>query len=965
MPGAVIPRATYRVQLNKSFTFNDLTAIVPYLATLGISHVYCSPYFKARSGSMHGYDVVDHNQLNPEIGTREDFEQFVATLRSHNMGHILDIVPNHVGIMGADNAWWMDVLENGQASKYADYFDIEWNPANPALKGKVLVPVLGDAYGVVLERGELELRFECELGSFAVFYHEHRLPIDPRTYPHVIERVLASTYSGEAENLRRAFLALPDRHDPSDEQIAERDEAKESLKRQMVALCNSEPRVAEAIEAVVRGFAGTPGESESFDALHELLEGQPYRLASWRVAPDEINYRRFFDVNDLAGLRVENRTVFDNTHRLLLELIRQGKIDGLRVDHPDGLRDPEQYFQQLQGCVAGTTSIELGVAGQKAELPIYLVVEKITASFEHLPSTWPVHGETGYHFLNVVNRMLVDAATKTRMDRVYRSFIDQDPEWSDVAYEAQHMILRRSLASEFNVVVTQLTRIAQADRHTRDFTYNTLRQALAEVIACFPVYRTYVGNNVSDADRRYIEWAIAAARRRRAAGEGPVFDFVRAALLMELPVATESLRRQLRNFAMKFQQVTAPITAKGIEDTSLYRFNRLTSLNEVGGEPQAYGSTARAFHADSQHRARIWPHEMLATSTHDTKRSEDVRARVNVLSEMTQVWRKTIERWARMNRTRKREVEGQPAPSPNDEYLLYQTFIGSWPLEDLDEAGLAAYRERIEAYMIKAAREAKTRTSWTNVNAEYEEALLQFIRAALEPREGNFFLSDITTFLRRLTRFGLLNAMSQTLCKLTAPGVPDIYQGNELWDFSLVDPDNRRPVDYQKRRTMLASLESIDMDACVDRGLMQSLVEGMRDGRCKLFLTWKALQFRRDHEALFRDGEYLPLRVSGEHASNVCAFARRHAGELAVTIAPRLYLRLLGDREDPPLGESVWGDTAVELPLPKGYSVPPQLQGVLDGKSVPTSKVGSRITARLADALAHFPVGLLTVVMQP
>jgi (1->4)-alpha-D-glucan 1-alpha-D-glucosylmutase len=993
--GAEIPRATYRVQLNKSFTFKEATAIIPYLATLGISHVYCSPYFKARSGSVHGYDVVDHNQLNPEIGDREDFESFVTALRAHNMGHILDIVPNHVGIMGADNAWWMDVLENGQASKYADYFDIEWNPANPALKGKVLVPVLGDPYGVVLERGELELRFEREFGSFAVFYHEHRMPIDPKAYPRILDRVVGSVHSGELGNLRRGFVALADRQDPTDEQVAERDEAKGNLKRRLAALCNDEPPVCDAIEAVVRSYAGAPGDSASFDALHELLEAQAYRLASWRVAPDEINYRRFFDVNDLAGLRVENLTVFEDTHRLLFELISEGKIDGLRIDHPDGLRDPEQYFHRLQGRVAAlrgtahgqpgsweatgasanpaaaravrlatTDTPDFGVAGQKRNLPIYLVVEKITASFEHLPPTWPVHGETGYHFLNVVNRVLVDAATKARMDRVYHSFIDQTLEWSNVAYEAQHMILRRSLASELSVVTNLLTRIAQADRHTRDFTFNGLRQTLAEVIACFPVYRTYVGNSVSDTDKRYIDWAIASARRRRTAGEAAAFDFVRAALLMELPVATDSMRRQMRNFAMKFQQITAPITAKGIEDTSLYRFNRLVSLNEVGGEPDAYGSTVRAFHADSQHRARFWPHEMLGTSTHDTKRSEDVRARISVLSEMTQVWRKTIERWARINRLRKREVEGQPAPSPNDEYLLYQTLVGSWPLEELDEAGLAAYRERIEGYMIKAAREAKVRTSWANVNAEYEEALLQFIRAALEARDGNMFLSDFVSFQRRISRFGLLNAMSQTLCKLTAPGVPDIYLGNETWDFSLVDPDNRRPVDYQKRRTMLASLESMDMDACVDRGLMKSLVEGIRDGRCKLFLTWKVLQFRRDHESLYRDGEYLPLRVTGEHAANVCAFARRHEGKLAVTIAPRLYLRLLGpDREDPPLGESVWEDTAVELPKECGETV--QLKNVLDGTTVPTSRTGNRVTVRMADALAHFPVGLLTTAVQP
>ncbi|HEY6483301.1 MAG TPA: malto-oligosyltrehalose synthase [Steroidobacteraceae bacterium] len=974
-PNAQIPRATYRVQLNKSFTFRDATAIIPYLSALGISHVYCSPYFRARAGSVHGYDVVDHNCLNPEIGTREDFEQFVATLRRHGMGHILDIVPNHVGIMGADNAWWMDVLENGEGSLYADYFDIEWNPPNPVLRGRVLVPVLGDMYGDVLERGELELRFEHELGSFAIFYHEHRLPIDPKTYHRVLDGVLHARPDAILLEICREFTALPDRHDPSAEQIAQRHRAKEALKRRLAQWCLSAPAGCEVLEATVRGFAGRPGDAGSFDALHGLLEEQPYRVASWRVASDEINYRRFFDVNDLAALRVENEAVFTATHRLVLELVAQGKIDGLRVDHPDGLRDPAQYFHRLQSRIAqirGTTAggagaaagqnhdaaatVDFGTAGQKRALPIYLVAEKITASFEHLPGDWPVHGETGYHFANVVNRMLVDAATKARMDRVYHAFIGQSLEWPNVAYDAQHMILRRSLASELTVVANQLARIAQSERRTRDFTLNGIRQALAEVVACFPVYRTYVAASVSETDRRYVDWAIGSARRRRSVGEAPLFDFVRAALLMELPAAAPAWQRRMRDFAMKFQQLTAPVTAKGIEDTSLYRFNRLTSLNEVGGEPDAYGSTVRAYHGDSENRARFWPHEMLATSTHDTKRSEDVRARINVLSEMTQVWRRTIERWSRINRSRKREVEGQPAPSLNDEYLLYQTLIGTWPLPDPDEAALADYRERIGAYMVKAAREAKARTSWANVNPEYEDALLQFIRSALEPRDGNLFLADLGGFLQRIGRFGLFNALSQTLCKLTAPGVPDIYQGNETWDFSLVDPDNRRPVDYAHRRRLLAEIEQSSRTG-QSASWLDTLAQSPQDGRAKLFVTWKALQFRREQQALFRDGDYVRLRATGQQAANICAFARRLDGMLAITVVGRLFLRLLGEGQRAPVGETVWGDTAVELPRQIG--APARITNVLDGSLVPQGLVGNRTSLRVADVLAHFPVALL------
>lgn len=943
----IIPRATYRVQLNANFTFKDATAIVPYLADLGISHVYCSPYFRARAGSTHGYDVVDHNSFNPEIGDQNDFEHFVEQLRAHGMGHILDIVPNHVGIMGSDNTWWMDVLENGPASMYAEFFDIDWTPASPALTGKVLVPVLGDAYGVVLERGEIELRFEKELGSFAAFYHEHRFPVDPRTYPRILDRALAHASNPELEALRRAFRDLPDRHEPTEEQIKERHRHKEASKRALADLYANDRVVADAIEAGVRSLAGHPDEPTSFDAVHELLEAQAYRLAYWRVASDDINYRRFFDVNSLGALRVENETVFEATHKLLLELVSQGKIDGLRVDHPDGLHDPAGYFKRLQKRVADVTS-------NPTPLPIYLVVEKITAAFEHLPPDWPVHGDSGYHFCNVVNRMLVDPATRARMDRVYSSFIDDHLEWHNVAYECQHLVLRHSLASELNTVTNLLARIAQMNRRSRDFTFNTLRRALAEVIACFPVYRTYICDSISDNDRRYIEWAAAAAKQHSSAIEAPVLDFVRSALLLELPAPTERIRHRMRAFVMKFQQITAPITAKGVEDTALYRFNRLVSLNEVGSEPDAYGTSVHAFHAESQYRVKNWPHEMLGTSTHDTKRSEDVRARINVLSEMTIIWRKTIERWSRMNRTRKREVDGRPAPTLNDETLFYQTLIGCWPLQDLDAAGNAAFRERIEAYMIKAAREAKLRTSWANINADYEEAVIQFVRTTLELREGNLFLSDLVATQRRLARFGLLNGLSQVACKLTAPGVPDIYQGNELWDFSLVDPDNRRPVDYDIRRHLLSEMREITTP---DTAWMRALVSDLSDGRCKLYLTWRILQFRREHEQLFRQGEYQPLRVSGEHASNLCAFARRYESEVIVTLAPRLYLRLLRERELPPLGEEVWENTTIELP--RDYCAAGSLINVLDGRELTPESHGERLNIRAAAALAHFPVAVL------
>ncbi|MBX5462953.1 MAG: malto-oligosyltrehalose synthase [Steroidobacteraceae bacterium] len=1016
-PRATIPRATYRLQLNGQFTFRDATALVPYLSDLGISHVYCSPYFRARPGSMHGYDVVDHNAINPEIGTREELDQFVAALRAHGMGHILDFVPNHVGVMGAENAWWMDVLENGKASRYAGFFDIDWSPPNPALAGKLLVPVLGEPYGNILEKGELPLRYEAEQGSFAVFYHQHRFPIDPRTYPFVLERVLARCSPGdlnedqraEFASLMAAFGKLPERDSSAAEQIVERDRDKELFKRRLAALVTSAQPLSTAMSAVVAELSGTPGDPRSFDSLHELLEQQCYRLAYWRVASDDINYRRFFDVNDLAALRMENPQVFEHTHRLLLELVARRMIDGLRIDHPDGLYDPKHYFEQLQGAVvraleaqAGSVSANPGTAQNAAPsrphaepaepahesaaqgtafarteggaLPLYLVIEKILAAFERLPQSWPVHGTTGYNFANVINGVFVDARAKPRLDRIYSSFIVDYAEWQDVAFDSKLLVLRTSLAAELNVLANQLARIAQAERHTRDFTLSNLRQVLTEVIASFPVYRTYVTDHASEDDRRYIDWAIVRARRRGSSTDVPLLDFVRTMLMATCSNANAADRQngntdvpdercaQIRAFAGKFQQVTAPVTAKGVEDTALYRFTRLASLNEVGGEPDVFGISPRQFHADAQHRARHWPHEMLATSTHDTKRSEDVRARINVLSEIPLLLRKYIRRWSHMNRARRRIVDDLPAPGPHAEYLLYQTLIGTWPLQPLDDPAYEAYLERIEAYMLKASREAKRRTSWSNINEEYEDALRHFIRFALERREGNLFPQEVADGARRIARFGFLNSLGQTLCKLTAPGVPDIYQGNELWDESLVDPDNRRPVDYALRRRLLDDIMSWPDDPEPLRERLNDALSAIEDGRCKLYVTYRALRFRRQHEALFRDGAYIPLRVTGTRANHLVAYARKHGDDYIVVAFPRLCVRLIGERAAFPLGPDVWSNTRIELPrsLAAAARSSGALRNILEGATVTVSPDTPTPALRATDVFTAFPVALLT-----
>src|SRR5215469_3196768 len=719
------PSATYRLQFNRRFTFRDAAAIVPYLADLCISHCYVSPYLRARPGSMHGYDIIDHNSLNPEIGTQEDYEQFVSTLHRYGLGQILDVVPNHMGVMGSDNAWWLDVLENGEASAYAEYFDIDWDPIKGELQGKILIPILADQYGNELERGEFKLAFASERGEFSIFYHEHRFPIDPAEYPRILSFHTEKVHhkSGatieqllELKSIATAFGHLPGRRGLSPEQRAERNREKEVQKRRLAALCTSSHQVADLLLSNVQALNGAPGSPSSFEVLHDLIKAQAYRLAQWRVAADDINYRRFFDINDLAALCMENEAVFQSTHRLVFDLVRQGQVNGLRIDHPDGLYDPTKYFHQLRA--------KLAKANGKNEL-VYLVAEKILTGREHLRKDWPIHGTTGYEYANLVNGLFVDPGAAQKMERIYRSFAGTFPEFSDQVYASKKLILSEVLNSELNVLANLLSRIALANRHTCDFTLNSLRRGLAEIIASFPVYRSYItGAQVASEDRRYVEQAVAAGRQRSSAADLSVFDFIRRVLLIDCNgTETGWYKRAIARFAMKFQQVTAAVMAKGLEDTAFYRYNRLVSLNEVGGNPGKFGTTVYEFHRANQERSDSWPHSMLSSSTHDSKRSEDVRARINVLSEMPAFWRMRLRRWRDWNGRKKRGIEGHPAPTRNDEYLLYQTLVGAWPQEILDDEGWRQFIERMEQYMLKAAREAKEHTSGANSDAEYEGSL--------------------------------------------------------------------------------------------------------------------------------------------------------------------------------------------------------------------------------------------------
>jgi (1->4)-alpha-D-glucan 1-alpha-D-glucosylmutase len=950
-----IPTATYRLQFNRNFSFRDAAALVPYLASLGISHCYASPYLRARPGSMHGYDIIDHNSLNPEIGTAQDYDHFVSELHRHGMGQVLDIVPNHMGIMGSDNSWWLDVLENGQASQFAEFFDIDWEPIKDELHGKILVPVLGDQYGYILEKGELHLSFDPQRGEFSIVYFQHRFPIDPREYPRVLlhgwenlEQDVQEINEDllELRSIATALSHLPPRAELDDEQRTERIREKEVQKNRLAALVLRSQLAREHIEKGVEELNGVPGDPKSFDALHELIKAQAYRLAQWRVAADDINYRRFFDINDLAALRMEREVVFAATHGFILELIAQGKVNGLRIDHPDGLYDPARYFQRLRASIEQSEA----VSQPAQESGKYIVIEKILSDDERLPGDWPVQGTTGYEFSNLVSGLYIDHSSALKMKRNYRVFTGRAIDFAEVVYRSKKLILEMSLASELNVLANTLSRIALANRHTCDFTLNSLRRSLAEIIANFPVYRTYVSaEQISDEDRRYVQEAVATSKSKSLASDLSIFDFLRRMMLVETQEGDPAGRRRaILRFAMKLQQVTSAVMAKGVEDTALYRYNRLISLNDVGGNPEKFGVSVAEFHRANQERAEKWPGSMLATSTHDAKRSEDVRARIAVLSEIPALFRLNVGRWAQFNRFKKRIIEGQLVPSRNDEYLFYQTLVGAWPFGSPADAEWKIFSERMERYMLKAIREAKEFTSWANPNPDYEDATTNFVRAVLYRGARNRFPGHFSEFHRLVSRLGMMNSLSQTLLKLTSPGVPDIYQGNELWDFSLVDPDNRRPVDYEIRRAML---ESIRQKASEGTQLSRELIETMEDGRIKLYLTWKTLCFRSSHGELFCEGTYIPLEVRGAGAERVCAFARIRGSQAAIAVAPRLWAALLAEtnyRYDP----EIWKDTRIELPASSAT-----WHNVLTGERVIT---GSGREGYLSALLQTFPVALLT-----
>ena len=951
MPASTAPAATYRLQFNAAFTFEDATAIVGYLNRLGVTHCYASSYLAAVPGSTHGYDVADPTRLNPEIGDRDSYDTWVRTLRAHHMGHILDLVPNHMGIARSANPWWQDVLENGPSSRFASFFDIDWHPLKPELEQKVLLPILGDSYGAVLERQEITLQYMN--GSFSARYFETVLPVSPGTYDRILaldaDRLLEEIGETEAGieflSILTAIRHLPGRNLLSSTERAERSREKEVIKRRLSQLTSMSPLVLAHIERAVVTLNGIKADPGSFDRLDELLSAQPYRLANWRVAAEEINYRRFFDINELAALRMEDPEVFQHAHAFAFELLRDGCVDGLRIDHVDGLYDPGDYLDRLQARARDVRPDLFADGGH-----LYLIVEKILGLDESLPA-WPVDGTTGYEFMAMVNELFVNRANERAMNDAFERFTRLRAPFGEFAYRGKQLILRMSMASELNVLTHGLNRFSERNRHYRDFTLNLLTYAMREIIASFPVYRTYVNgrDDVSAHDRRYIEHAVREAKRRNPRYPVVVFDFIRDLLLKQTDYIPDGARDEQPKFVGKFQQVTSPVTAKGIEDTALYVYNRLVSLNDVGCEPDTFGLAPDALHRWMQDRAKRWPHGLSASSTHDTKRSEDVRARINVLSEMPAEWRAAAGRWARLNRRSRVMLDGESYPSRNEEYLLYQTLIGTWPVEPMSDDEQHDYTERMVNYMLKTMREAKVFTSWLNPSEAHEEAMARFVRAVVAP-QNEAFRRDFPEFAHRVARYGIYNSLAQLAIKIGAPGVPDFYQGTELWDFSLVDPDNRRPVDYAIRAALLETLP----DAATDERFVAELLVHPHDDRLKLFATATMLRSRRQQHDVFRDGDYQPLAAAGSRADHVFAFARTSGARHAIVAVPRLVAGLSRDAE-PPLGERTWCDTRVAAPA----GAPRCYRQVFTGTCVPVVDDGGSRSMRAADLFSAFPIAFL------
>lgn len=866
-------RATQRLQFHKDFTLDDAVPLVPYFAQLGISHLYASPLLSARAGSMHGYDVVDPTRVNPELGGEAALRRLVAALREHDMGLILDIVSNHMAVGGADNPWWLDLLEWGRLSPYSEFFDIQWHSPDPLLKGQLLMPFLGSDYGEALQSGTLTLKFDAAHGSFYAEHYEHRFPICPRDYA----LILGSDES--VQPLAERFAALANQ----DDAYAEAGWLKHALAE----------RATEVMPAIDRRLADFDGrQPEGFNRLHQLLEQQVYRLASWRTAADDINWRRFFDVNELGGLRVERTAVFEATHGKIFELISAGLVDGLRIDHIDGLADPRGYCRKLRRRVDALSP--------QRHLPIF--VEKILGEGETLREDWQVDGTTGYEFMNQLSLLQHHPDGFAPLADVWTRHSERPSAFSEEARLARQQILNGSLGGDFESVAQALLQVARDDVMTRDLTLGAIRRALQELIVHFPVYRTYISaRGRSAADDKVFQQAMDGARTTLNEGDWPVLDHLEKWLggqpWRNRPVGRE--RKILKHACVRFQQLTSPAAAKAVEDTAFYRSAVLLSRNDVGFSTEQFSAPLADFHAASQQRLNTFPDNLLATATHDHKRGEDTRARLAVLSECAPWYAEQVEHWRSLAAPLR---ESADSPTAGDELILYQVLLGSWPLEHNPD--LEAYQHRLWQWQQKALREAKLQSSWSAPNDAYEQGAEEFLKRLLLSEAGAPLRSALDSAAQTIAPAGALNGLAQTLLHLTVPGVPDVYQGDEFWDFSLVDPDNRRPVDFNARQRAL--------DTPPDIG---ELLFNWRDGRIKQALIAQVLGLRKACPELFRDGSYIPLEVVGKHAERVVAFYREHHGRQLLVVVPRWPYHLLENGMFPQVNAQVWGDTRVKLPF--------------------------------------------------
>jgi (1->4)-alpha-D-glucan 1-alpha-D-glucosylmutase len=952
---ARIPIATYRLQFHANFGFADACKILDYLAQLGISDVYASPILTSRRGSTHGYDGTDPTRIDPALGGEEGFAVFQQELQKRGMGLLLDIVPNHMAA-NSENRWWMDVLENGPDSAFASYFDIDWHPGAKNMDGRILMPVLGKPFGEVLDSGDIAVTLED--AKFFIRYFDLVFPVAPRSYPAILwhARKPLRTFLGEESSsfqeyagILAALETLASREQNASGDSAERRSLFSALEGRLRDL-QSNKDIARIIGESLAELNGTKGDPASFNDLQSVLAQQHYKLAYWQNVNESINYRRFFAISDLVGMRVDDSLVFDALHNSLLRLVSKEVLTGVRVDHIDGLKDPAAYLARLQQ--------RLSNGDNSAASSTYLLVEKILARGESLPADWPVSGTTGYEYLNYANDIFVDPAHAQDVERVYVSFTGKDAPFPDVLYQKKKLVMSTLLGVEMRSLGRQLGELAAQDRYARELPRTGLLDALIETTACVPAYRTYIRSLEVPAEaREFIEGALEEARKRKPHLDPACFDFLRDVLLLANPPHVIAEQREARlAFAMRWQQFTGPIVAKGMEDTALYVYHPLLSLNEVGGDPQVTpATTEEEFWSFLRVRGSHWPHGMNASTTHDTKRSEDVRARINVLSEIPEEWDARLRRWAEWNARHKTQVDGQMIPERNEEYFLYQTLLGAWPLQHPgceaadDRAASGDFQERIQEYMMKAIREAMVHTRWTKPNEAHETALRNFLAAILSQNSSPEFLADLRPFGETVAYFGMVNGLGQTLLKMTCPGVPDFFQGSELWDLRLVDPDNRKPVDFVSRMT---ALQEVEQDAEAAAGLLKKvrgLTEHWKDGKIKLFLIRRTLGYRREHSALFAEGNFLPAEVRGPAAEKVVAFYRRHKNDWTLVAIPRWLVRESS-------GDAPWRDTMVVLPK----TAPESWSNVLTGTRNEIRAIDGERVLEVGALLADFPVALLS-----